>query len=283
MLVRRRELGGFPGAVTQTVELDQPTHHDNRGRTMSTATISQQLERQLARCCSPRRHATITARWATEHPALDGLSIDDIRACCRRKTPEQNPIVAALISLHQHGDTDASTVLMTVCEPLIVKIAHQTRRTSTTGDDHLDAMWAALGHTLAVIDPDAVVDVDTNACLVNIATWVSACRRQLCANERQHYRSGRHLRTVELSAAILDSPHCGLSSDPHGVEDETIRRLELADIARAVRDGVIDRDDWNDLVEHRISKTTPTTLPARDRVAIHRTGRRLARLVDHAA
>lgn len=254
---------------------------------MSSSPVSKQLERQLARCQSPRRHSAITTRWGEQQPALEGLSIDEIIDCCARCTTEQNPIVEALVVLHQAGDTDASTVLMTVCKPVIFKLAHMFHEHGLSYD-HIDTMWAALGHALALIDPtDVVVDDDGNpkVFIAIIGSWVADCKRQISASDRRHHRDGRHLRMVELSATIAsDRNHRNrLWDDPHtNIENTVISRLELGEIADAVRRGDVAADKWQRLVEHRVTDSDVCASPS-ERVAIHRTGRRLARLVDHAA
>lgn len=249
--------------------------------------VSEQLQRQLARCRSPRRHSAITTRWGQQHAALEGLSIDEIIDCCARCTTEQNPIVGALVALHQAGDTDASTVLMTVCKPVIFKLAHMFHEHGLSCE-HIDTMWAALGHALALIDPtDVVIDDDGNpkVFIAIIGSWVADCKRQLSAADRRHHRDGRHLRMVELSAmtAANQNHPTRMWDDPHSnIENTVISRLELAQIADAVRRGDVDADKWQRLLQHRVTDTGASTSPS-DRVAIHRTGRRLARLVDHAA
>ena len=261
---------------------------------MSSSPVSKQLERQLARCQSPRRHKAITTRWGEQQPALHGLSIGEIIDCCARCTTEQNPIVAALVVLHQAGDTDASTVLMAVCKPLIFKLAHMFHEHGLSYE-HIDTMWAALGHALALIDPtDEVVDDDGNpkVFIAMIGSWVAHCKRQLTVNERRYHRDRRQLRVVELSATIATDRHQAepatgrptrMWADPDtNIELTVISRLELGQIADAVRRGDVDADKWQRLLEHRVTDTDVCASPS-ERVAIHRTGRRLARLVDHAA
>lgn len=267
---------------------------------MSSDDISHQLQRRLARCRAPRRHTAITARWARTHTALAGLTIDNIVDCCLQGTIEQNPIVGALIELHQSGDDDASTVLLSVCRPVVYGIVHHTGRSARPTDGReadretfrsgASSYWAALGHVLATIDshPPIGANGQPRVFLAHIGSLVFRSRKQIDASERRRHRYGqRHDddamgRLICLTEAIVDDEHRRrYPIDVTAVEDAALHSIELDRIAKVVRDGVIAADEWRHLINHRIGPTTTST--TRERVAAHRTAQCLSRLVDHAA
>lgn len=267
---------------------------------MSSDDISHQLQRRLARCRAPRRHTAITERWARTHPPLAGRTIDDVVDCCRRGTIEQNPIVGALIELHQSGDDDASTVLLSVCRPVVYGIAHHTERSARPADGRevdresfcsgSGSYWAALGHVLATIDahPPIGINGQPKVFLAHIGALVFRDRKRLDASDRRRHRYGRRRdddatgRLVSLTEAIVDDEHRRrYPIDVSAVEDAALHSIELHRIAEVLRSGVIAADEWRHMVNHRIGpRTTSTT---RERVAAHRTAQNLSRLVDHAA
>lgn len=266
---------------------------------MSSDDISHQLQRRLDRCRAPRRHAAITARWALTHTALAMLTIDNIVDCCRRGTVEQNSIVGALIELHQRGDDDASTVLLSVCRPVVYGIAHHSGRSARPTDgrgadrEMLDtgasSSWAALGHVLATIDslPPICANGQPKVFLAHVGSLVFSSRKQIDASERRHHRYGKDHddatgRLIFLTEAIVDDEHRRrYPIDVSAVEEAALHSIELDQIAKVVRDGVIAADEWRHLIKHRIGPTTTST--TRERVAAHRTAQYLSRLVDHAA
>ena len=266
---------------------------------MSSDDISHQLQRHLDRCRAPRRHTTITTRWARTHIVLAGLSIDNIVDCCRRGTIEQNPIVGALIELHQSGDDDASTVLLSVCRPVVHGIAHHAGRSARPTDGReadnetacsgASSYWAALGHVLATIDshPPIGADGQPRVFLAHIGFSVFRSRKQIDASDRRRHRYGKRHdddamgRLICLTDAIVDDEHRRrYPIDVTAVEDAALRSIELDRIANVIRSGVIAADEWRQLINHRIGPTTTSTI--RERVAAHRTAQCLSRLVDHA-
>ncbi len=239
---------------------------------MPRSVISTQLERQLERCRSPHRHRTITARWAGTKPALAGLSIDDILTCCEAGSTDQNPIIAALIELHQAGDSDASTVLMSACAPMVGAAARKTS-TGRVPAATIDTTWAALAHVLATINPDTATDphdADEEILLRVIGLRFGRCRGRLGRGERQFNRH-EHVGALPERAGHSD------------VEDSAIANVELDRIAAAVNHGVVPADRWQQLVARRLNANHTAPASPRERVAIHRTARQLARLVDHVA
>lgn len=260
---------------------------------MSNPDVVEQLRHQLNRCRAPRRNTVITARWSRTHPSLTGHSIDDIVECCRRRSTAQNPIVAALIELHQSGDFDASTVLLSVCEPIIYGLTkHRViaadqgigARSRRSGDDNY---WAALGHVLATITPDEPTngDGEPKVFLAHIGAMVTNSRRCLDASARRKHRfdHGYHddSRFVALTDVIMEDEQHRWIPAGSCVEDAALNSIELDRIADVVRSGLIATDKWRQLIAHRVDHTRTAT--GRDRVAAHRTARRLAELVGHAA
>lgn len=259
---------------------------------MSTSAVDDQIEAQVARCRSPRHQRLIMDRWGRLHPAFNGLSIDEIHARCRRGTTAQNPLVGALIELHQAGDADASSVLLSLCKPIVhgltrISTKAASRRTNpgfyTTVSD---TYWAGLGHVLATIPSGTPTDPDGSeqVFLAYIGHLTSHRRRQHNASERRRLRFETKVhgeRVVQLTDAILESHHVMQDVNRTPVEDSALRMIELNQIADVVRAGLIDADKWRQLLEHRVTTSPGST--GRDRVAAHRTARRLAELVDHAA
>lgn len=72
------------------------------------------------------------------------------------------------------------------------------------------------------------------------------------------------------------------TTSANAVEDGAIALIKLRRIAHVVASGQIPRSRWEQLVAHRIGDPRGAP-PAGTRVAVHRTTRRLAYLVDHAA
>ncbi len=261
---------------------------------MPTSAIAAHIQVQVDRCRSPRRHAAIIERWARTQPALRGLSIDDIHVCCRRGTTEQNPLVAALIELHQAGDDDASTVLLSLCEPVIHGLTTSDGRSDRRYNvDHVDervaAYWAGLGHVLASVTTEVPVHIDATpkVFLSHLGRLATERRRHSNASDRRRRRFvGANDRFVELTDALVESEQFRRQLTGGEVEDTALRSLELNQIADVVRAGLIDADKWHQLVEHRVTTTSESTGGAstsRERVTAHRTARRLAELVGHAA
>lgn len=257
---------------------------------MNDDIVTRQLHRQLEHCRTPSRHRSILRRWSDSQPTLADMTIDTIIDVCRRETIDQNPMVTALIALHQAGDDDATTVLLSVCRPVVYGIAHHAHRsTSTEGNHGADptSYWAALGHVLATIDPTPPVSEGgrPKVFLAHIGAAVFQCRKQLDASERRRHRYNRRRgdnRVVALTDEIIDEQHerrC--AHELHLVEDAALARIELARIADAVRTGAIGAERWRRLVDHRIElRTAPSST---ERVAVHRTAAKLSSLVDHAA
>jgi len=236
--------------------------------------IGAHLHMQYQRCVGPHRHDAIIRRWVTD-PALAGLRIDDIIKLCSQATVDQNPVIAALLRLHQHGDIDATTVLLIVLHPIAVKVAVS----SHGGDrDHLSTIWAAVAHLLATVDPDADTtdaDGDQRPFLAYLASRLRASRRALDPGGR----SQTHRQTITCLDPLRIN---GEISDPQipDVADHALVLVELGRLANAVTTGQIRRDRWQQLVEHRVHERAASST---DRVRTMRTSRRLAHLVNHAA
>lgn len=257
---------------------------------MKDDTVTSHLQRRLQHCLTPRRHQAITHRWSTTHPALAGIGIADMLDTCRRRTVEQNPIVAALIELHQSDDDDATTVLLSACRPLfygVVRHAQRCASTDGTSGTQTTNYWAALGHVLATIEPTPPVDGDgrPKPFLDEIGIALFRTRKQIDASERRRHRynrAGGDNRIIALTDEIVEEQHHRRWADElHDIENQALCRIELSRIADVVRSGTVSLQRWQRLVDHRITPLGASS-PA-DRVAAHRTATKLAELVDHAA
>lgn len=253
-------------------------------------TITTRLEQRFARCNSPRRRNQILERW-TGIAALDGRTPIEIINICGQPDAAQNPVVAALITLHQHGDEDATTILMTALRPMLLASAG-TRCASHLDDDTLDSDWAAVAHVLATIDP-TVEPTDSDGqpvvFIAHLGHQLGLSRRKLDPAARRWIT--RRQRNMILGPTIPPRDpttyefdlQAGATHDS-AVEDGALARIELDRIATAVTNGQIPRSRWNQLIAHRIHELPHhDNTPGCTRVAVHRTATRLAYLVDHAA
>lgn len=239
--------------------------------------IHQILDHQYRRCLAPTRHSRIRTRWADE-PALAGLSIPAIIDTCADATVDQNPIVRALLRLHQHGDADATTMLMVALRPSVSRVA-QSFSAHRHQDDAYSTLWAAAGHLLATTD--AELDPRDEAgeprvLLSFLATRLRASYRLLDTDDRnqnRRYRRGQLPTIVALDPGVHDTAG-------GNVENQAVAMYELHRVADAVNNGVIGQARWKQLVHHRLS-TQPST-PA-IRVGAHRAASQLAVLVGHEA
>lgn len=254
---------------------------------MHTA-ITTRLEADYRHCNSPRRRTRLMTRWAPI-PALSGLTPTGIVNACEAATFDQNPIVEALIRLHQDGDEDATTVLMTALRPIVIGAIR--RRGSVVSHDVLDNDWAAVAHTLATIDPgQPPADSEGRPLLYlnYLGNRISHSRRKIDPATRRWLV--RRQRDAAVTQTLIDADLASDDSDLRQcsttatcVEDHAIARVELDRIARAVATGQLPRSRWEQLVDHRITSDRDTVASGRTRVAVHRTANRLALLVDHAA
>ena len=228
-------------------------------------------------------------RWATI-PGLAGLAPDDIIDICSRPTTDQNPVVAALIELHQTGDLDATTVLMTVLRPMVIASAMK-RRGRHLDDEVLDNDWAAVAHTVGTIDPHRKPtdsEGKPEVFLAHLGKRIGLSRRRLDPTTqrwliRRQRGTGPRFILFHPDATSGEFEVRGDPTVETGVEDEVLARIELDRIARVVASGQIPRSRWEQLVAHRVDEHPDTVATGRTRVAVHRTAHRLAQLVDHAA
>ncbi|WP_420451742.1 hypothetical protein [Ilumatobacter sp.] len=253
-------------------------------------TITAHLEQRFGRCNSPRRRNQILDRWAAI-PALAGRTPTEIIDICAQPGVEQNPVVAALVRLHQDVDDDATTILMTALRPILLASAG-TRCPSHVDDHTVDSDWAALAHVLATVDP-TIEPTDRDGQPVAFISYLGyrlgLSRRQLDPAARRWIT--RRQRNMVLGATIPPRDPTTYEFDlqagtthASAVEDGALARIELDRIATAVSSGQIPRSRWDQLVAHRVHELTrPDDTPGRTRVAVHRTATRLAWLVDHAA
>lgn len=257
---------------------------------MPTSSFETQLESHLRRCSSPRRQARIHTRWA-HIAALNTLSCDDILRLCRSGSVEQNPIVAALLRLHQAGDEDASTLLLGALRPLVALFARR-RSGGRLNAQFVDTFWAAAGHMLATVDADhdpVNDDAGPTTLLAYLGQRLSCSHAHLdSGTRRQHRRSQRGdnelVRPGEFPLDFTDADHHVVATSADIVEVAALSHLEFERVAIVVRDGLIDAERWNELLEHRLgSDERCAPVSTQRRVAVHRTSQRLAELVDHVA
>lgn len=251
--------------------------------------ITARLEQHYRRCNSPRRRTRIMTRWA-DIDALAGLAPDEIVDICSRPTTDQNPVVAALIALHQHGDVDATTVLMTVLRPMVLAAA-KTRRKGHINSHVIDNDWAATAHTIGTTDPTIEpVDADGHPVvfLTYLGNQIGYSRRRFDPAAQRWL--ARRQRGTKPTLALLQHDSSSDGADTEGsstsdtaVEDAALARIELDRIATVVTTGQLPRSRWDQLVAHRIDHQPDTIASTTTRVAVHRTANQLARLVDHAA
>ncbi|WP_373068708.1 hypothetical protein [Gemmatimonas sp.] len=227
-------------------------------------------------------------RWAT-NTALTGHTPSDIVDICHRPTTDQNPVVAALITLHQNSDDDATTILMAALRPMVLAAA-TIRRPGPIRNETIDNDWVAVAHVLATIDPtEEPTDSDGQPIVyfAFLGQQIGRSRRTFDPSARRWLV--RHQRGMPLGGTV--PPHDPTTYEfdlragttpASAVEDGAIAIIELRRIVHVVNSGQIPRSRWEQLVAHRISDPRGAP-PAGTRVAVHRTAHRLAYLVDHAA
>lgn len=241
---------------------------------MSSPAIFERIESGLSRCRIARRHRTITERWGRQHQALDGISIDAIVECCAQGTTAQNPLIDALLDLHQNGDPDAGTVLLAVFVPMVRAIARNDR------DRDANDLMAAVAHTIATIDPhtDPVDSCgEPKAFIGYLGQRLRASHDSLDPAQRRFRRSIRG----RLVALKNDAAAQHLST--RSVEDQAIAGVELSQIAHAINSGDIDTRKWNYIVDYRINPAPGQVLHDSERAAAYRAARNLSDLISHAA
>jgi hypothetical protein len=209
-------------------------------------------------------------RWADTCPGLSAFTPDDFGArFTNPEHPGHTSTCVALLRLHQAGDTDATTLLLTAAAPIIGTLATRDYHT-----DRFDHLWAATARLLATGDPDTY-----SAGRPFLVTFMGRLRRDA---QRSRHAEERSRITTSFDAANDTRPsHVTPVFGPlqtTSVDDIIIARAELAAVLRHVRN-TARGDRWHELVEHAIH-TQP--LPIAVRVRIHRLRRRLLDLRDAA-
>ena len=215
------------------------------------------IDERFRRCTWPHQHHLIQERWRL-YPALHGHTIDDLRATLGGRNDEQNPVIGDLLHAHQHGDDDATTVLLASVIPFVYTDPWVQMKRNISDD-----RWIAFGRLINTTDPD-----EPRRC-----------------SQRPFLRvlAGRMRRDAKRMPAAEPIDYCSEHLDTHPsvqqVEEQVLARIEL-DAIKAVLDAeLLKPGRWEQLVDHRIHGN-PT--PDR-RSTIGRTGRQLAQYIGHVA
>ena len=242
----------------------------------------------MRRLQSPSHRRRLEQRWNDE-PHLGGLGLDDIIARCAIPTTEHNPIVANLIDLHQHGDPDATQVLLYIICPIVTSYSRRS--------DHPDAIsnhWAGAGHVLATYDPTkppVYSDGTPRPHLHHLADLIRSRARTLDPLARNTYR--RHHRGEPRLVIGLPTqpghnsddtrivPMWNLDPGPDPTADAALRRVALSQVRDCVDSGHITQHHLRQLIAHRVTDTRNGS-SSTERMAVMRTGRRLAAYVTAA-
>jgi hypothetical protein len=240
--------------------------------TRTTSLIPHQLLDQIERL---RRH---TDPW-DDILELAGLDIDAVITLVRAG---REGVLAALVGLVQHGDADATAVVLVALYPLMAsRLRSHPRRRQLLTEDYLGIGYLVLRD----IDP---AEVPLGHKIVS-----RTIRRAL----RPYERAGNdHL---SLDAALTSDPGDGaksrtrlalLRNNPTDeVGDRALSRLSLDDLKVSVRGaldaGTLSARNWELLLDARFGDIDPAALATAygltrggARASIHRTTRRLRTL-----
>lgn len=215
------------------------------------------IDQRLRRCTWPHLHHRIQQRWST-YPALHARSIDDLRAVLASRSDEQNAILGDLLHAHQHGDRDATTVLLASVIPFVY-----TDPWVQVHPNISDDRWIAFGRLINTTDPDESRNIRTRPFLRVLAGRMRRDAKRMPATEPVAHSNDR-----------LDT-----HPSHHTVEDQVIARTELAAIRAALDAQVLRPGRWEQLVEHRVHGNPHAT----KRSTIARTSRQLAQSIGHVA
>ncbi len=275
-------MGGFPGTGKRIVGEDQPAHM--KGPPVPSH-LTRLLDEQFEHLERHHPRHRILDRWADD-PALAGRTPHDVVALCAESTLEQNPVVSALLRRHQSGDPDAGTVLLRALRPML-KAVVEFRYPKIT-DDLIDNYWSAASHLIGATDPDLEpVERDGTPMpfITHLGNRLHQHTRDLdpaARRWRERCRRGDNAIPLDVTRRSHEIADHDTRQTATTVEDAAIARLELTQVADAVRNGGIAADRWRQLVEHRLGATVAPATGA-ERVAVHRTATRLAGLIGHAA
>ena len=141
------ESGGFPGTGKWIVGQDQPPTTERSAR----AKPPLHSDRPTSPPSRPTPPSATPARALGRRASPRGQTPADILEICGRPSTEQNPVVAALLRLHQTGDPDAGVVLLTVIRPMIKAVVRC--RNGHLTDEVIDNYWSAASHLIGSTTP----------------------------------------------------------------------------------------------------------------------------------
>jgi hypothetical protein len=215
----------------------------------------------------PARWHRTRQRWATTSPPLATLTPDDFYD--RFTDPhhaEHTPTCVALLRLHQAGDADATTLLLTAIAPIIGSIARNHYQAN-----RFDHLWAATARLLATGDPDGYLDGGRPFLVTFMGRLRRDAQRSRCAEDRV-------IVATTYNTIGAEHPHGTPAFGPRvssTVEDAVIARDHLNTIADYLRNTTrVDRR--NELINHTIH--AQPIAPA-GRVRIHRLRQQLRELL----
>lgn len=218
----------------------------------------------------PTRWHRTQQRWTATSPPLATLSPDGFHDRFRNpRHPEHTATCVALLRLHQQGDTDATTLLLTAVAPIIGIVARRHHHTN-----RFDHLWAATARLLATADPNSYL-TGSRPFLV---TFMGRLRRDA---QRSRSAEDHSIIATTLNATGTDQPSGTPAFGPRvpsTVEDTVIARADLNTLADYLRANT-NHDRRDELVHHTIH--AQPIAPA-GRVRIHRLRHQLRELLDVA-
>jgi len=236
-------------------------HHDSAGR-RQLALAARRLERK---------------GWT-----FDGLRIAEI---LERIDGEDDELFAQLLDACNGGDEHAGTVALYSILPRLVagvEASSSGRYRGRALDEMLGFAWIVIKDTRHPIERERSIHLVVNRVRFRARRSVNPYRA-----DRPHLATRELLRSPELfnSIASRDEP----SKDP--TADAVMRRIEVERIGEvvgnAIRDGVIDAENWTALIDSRVlcghtPKSDHRTLSG-TRSAVWRTTLRIRSLAEEVA
>lgn len=209
-------------------------------------------------------------RWAATSPPLAALSPDDFHDhFTDPRHPEHTHTCVALLRLHQAGDTEATTLLLSAVAPIIGIVARRNYRAN-----RVDDLWAATARLLATGDPDSYLDTRRPFLVTFMGRLRRDAQRSRCAEDRSLVATAAHTIGAE-------QPHGTPAFGPRvssTVEDAVIARDHLDTIADYLRT-TISVDRRNEIINHTIYAQPIATA---GRVRVHRLRLQLRDLLEVA-
>jgi hypothetical protein len=218
----------------------------------------------------PARWHRTQHRWATASPPLATLNpVDFHDRFTDPRHPQHTATCVALLRLHQAGDTDATTLLLTAVAPIVGSVARHHDRAN-----RFDHLWAATARLLATGDPNSYLAVGRPF----LVTFMGRLRRDA---QRSRFAEDHSIIATTLNATGVEQPHGTPAFGPRvpsTVEDAVIARGDLGTIADYLHT-TTSGARRNELINHTIH-AQPIT-PA-GRVRVHRLRHQLRGLLDAA-